>query len=43
MRCVRLGCMRRAELFQLDQHPLLSTCPDAMKLVRTQFCITLYR
>jgi hypothetical protein len=35
VRCVRLGCMSRVDLYRLDQHPLLPSCARVMKLVRS--------
>ena len=37
VRCVRLGCMGRVDLYRLDQHPLLTSCTSVMKLVRRLF------
>ena len=37
VRCVRLGCMGRVDLYRLDQHPLLTCCTSVMKLVRRAY------
>ncbi|BDA42287.1 probable Kelch-like protein 6 at N-terminal half [Coccomyxa sp. Obi] len=33
VKCVRLGCMSRSELYELDIHPMTPSCPEVMKAV----------